>query len=102
MREDIKNWIQIKLAILYGQSFSLNKKFRKGGAVAVIHFVEGGDNTGGSIKIEMNGITYFFEGTPKIEEYKNAEGKNVIRKELKYGGWEMDMEHPNNKLPLFK
>jgi hypothetical protein len=94
----MKNWIQTKLAILYGQFFSLDKKFRKNGAVAVIHFLEGDDKTQGSIKIEMNGMTYFFEGTPKIEEYKNVEGKNVMRKELKYGGWEMDMQHPNNKL----
>ena len=92
----IKNWLQTKLAIIYGQYFSLDKEFRKSNAVAVICFVE--ENLGGSIKIEMNGMVYFFEGTPKIEEYKNAEGKNVVRKELKYGGWEMNMMHENNKL----
>mgnify|MGYP001571626824 CR=1 FL=1 len=97
MKNWIKNWIKTKLAILFGQHFSLDKKFRKDKATASICFV-GEDKIGGSIRIEMGGMIYFFEGTPEIERYKNFVGKDVVKKTLKYGGWEMDMRHPNNKL----
>ena len=93
--ENIKQWIATKLAILYGNRFSLNKKLEN--AEAQIHFI-GEEKLGGSIRIIKDGMVYFFEGTPKIEKYKNLEGKNVIKKTLKYGGWEMDMMHKANKI----
>ena len=94
----MKNWIQTNLALLYGKYFSLDRIFCKKKAVAVIYFIEGQTKKEGSIRIEANGITYFFEGKPIIEEYKNAEGKNVMKKSLKYGGWEVDMRHSANKI----
>ena len=91
----IKEWLKIKLAIFYGNHISLDKKLK--GSEASICFV--GDNKlGGSITVRQGGMIYYFEGKPEIEEYPNAEKENVVRKTLKYGGWEMDMMHPDNKL----
>ncbi len=96
----MKQWLLLKLAVLYGKRFSLNRYLEKYNAVAIIHFIEGEDKERGSIRVQAGGITYFFEGKPKIEKYKNREGKNVIKKTLKYGGWEVDMKHPDNKIPF--
>lgn len=93
--KEARDRIQTALALFYGKNVSLDRKLR--GARAVIHFLEG-KQYGSSIKVEKDGMIYYFEGEAKFEEYKNAEGKNVVRKELKYGGWEMDMQHNKNKL----
>lgn len=90
----IKQWFLIKLALFFGEYISLHKKLK--GAEASIHFCED-DKLGGSIVIRQGGMLYYFEGQPKIEEYPDAEGKNTVKKTLKYGGWEMDMMHPDNK-----
>lgn len=92
---NIKEWLKVRLAIFYGNYISLDKKLK--GSTATICFV--GDNKlGGSITLRVGGMIYYFEGKPEIEEYLNAEEKKVIRKTLKYGGWEMDMMHPDNNL----
>ncbi len=93
----IKNWLHYKLAMLIGEHFSLNRKFRKNKAIALIHFI-GDDNFGGSIKICCGGIEYFFEGKPEIEKYKNAGGEIVVKKKLKYGGWGIDLTAEENKI----
>ena len=90
----MKQWIINKLAVFYGQNLSLDKKLK--GSEASICFV--GDNKlGGSITVRLGGMIYYFEGTPKIEEYDNVSKEKVVKKTLKYGGWEMDMMHPDNK-----
>jgi len=95
--EEIKNWIIYKFAVFFGKYISLDRIFRKNKAIATIHFIEGQDPTGGSIKIKVGGMIYYFEGLPEFEKYQNATGENITKKILKYGGWEMDLMHPNNK-----
>lgn len=98
-KELVKDWINTKLAIIYGRRFSLDRKFRNKKAVAKIHFVKDRDEKyGGSITIIMDGMIYYFEGIPQIKQYKNRTGKNVVQKTLKYGGWEMNMIDKANKL----
>jgi hypothetical protein len=96
-KEKIKQWISSHLALIYGSRFSLDNKFKTKKAKAEIVFLEG-EEYGGSIKIKIDGMIYYFEGMPEIERYKNFEGKQVVKKNLKYGGWEMDMMHKSNKI----
>lgn len=77
---------------LFKVRFSLDAYLRKHKAVAKIHFIEGEDY-GTSIKLIVGNMTYFFEGVPKFSIYKNADGKTVRAKTLKYGGWEREMNN---------
>jgi len=97
VKNDMKNWLIFRLSVLWGKYFSLDKIFRRQNAVAKICFV-GGEKLGGSIKLIIGGTTYFFEGSPEIEEYKNYANNPVVSKTLKYGGWEMDLKHFEHKI----
>lgn len=88
-----------KLAFLTGKYFSLDKCFRKRRAVARIRFTKT-DKLGGSIVLSVGGMNYYFEGTPEIRKYKGSTGGDVFEKTLKYGGWELDMTHEDNKIPI--
>lgn len=93
----MKEWIKYNLAMLMGNWFSLDRKFKRGRATASISFVKD-ERLGGSIKLHFNGVEYFFEGKPEIEKYKNAYGKNVTRKKIKYGGWGIDLTAEENNI----
>jgi len=97
MTKRIKNKLQSWLAIFIGQNLSLHRKFTKENATATIHFFSD-DKLGGSIKLDIGGIVYYFEGNPKLEEYKNLSGETVIQKTLDYGGWEMNLKDRRNRV----
>jgi len=88
-----------KLATFTGKYYSLDRHFNRRKATAKIRFTKK-DKYGGSIIISCGGMNYYFEGTPEIKKYKGGTGLNVVQKTLKYGGWEMDMTHKDNKLPF--
>lgn len=93
----MKNWLQSKIAFLYGKYFSLDRKFRKQKAAATITFGDD-DKLGGSIRVTLGGIDYYFEGRAEIETFTNNLGQERTRKRLKYGGWGISLAAPENKL----
>ena len=87
--------IKLILAVFWAKYFSLDSYFRKTKAVAEICFV-GEDKLGGSIKLRMGGTTYYFENKQPLESWKDFIGEEVVCKRMGYGGWEMDMTHPDH------
>lgn len=89
MNFNIKNKLMILYWILYGKYFSLNAIFKKKDAKAFTHFSEN-EKHGGSIIIKIGKMNYYFEGKPEIESYPDMDGNTIVKKTLKYGGWERE------------
>ena len=86
-KEKMTNRIKTWWNIIVGSNFSLHRYFNKHKAVAQIAFIDGRSEYGETIRVNVNGTEYFFEGEEKWEFFKNSEGKQVRIKRLKYGGW---------------
>jgi hypothetical protein len=56
---------------------------RKKNATAEIVLLENNVN---SIKLKINGLDYFFDDEPQIQEFRNGLGDKCIKKIFKYGG----------------